>query len=90
MALEPIKKDLFERAERLEPSASALELEQIKQIIYDTSRITVRSASVKHNTIRVTVTSSPAASELYLHKHRIIEQVQGINKDLNQLVISQA
>ncbi len=75
MSLDPIKNELFQKASHLQPEETVLQMRKIEKIIYETTKVTCRVMTMKNNVIKVSVTNSSAASELYLQKHQLLESI---------------
>ena len=80
MSLEPIKRDLQRRAENLVPEQIVVEMRQIEKIIYECARVTAHVQTIKNGMIKLSVTSSSAASQLYTQRNDLIEHINKITE----------
>jgi len=88
MSLEPIRQDLVKRAEHLIPDQIMVEIRQVEKIIYDQTRVTAQIQTIKNGSIRLTVTSSSAASQLYMQRPALIEHINNtIEHKINRITI---
>ena len=88
MSLEPIKRDLLQRAEHLVPDQMVVEMRVIEKLVYEATRVTARVLTVKNGSLRLTVTSSSAASQIYMQRTHLIEHInKTIEHKINRIAV---
>lgn len=88
MSLDPIRDELMKKAANLSFNTLAAEMEQIKQIIVNHTRIGVRMLAVKNQVIKIAVEQAPAASEIHLQRHDLLEAInQATNGHYTRLIV---
>lgn len=76
MSLEPIRDELFRKANHLGASSATAEIEQIKQIVVQQTRIGVRVVGYKNGLLKLAAEDSGAAAELFLHRAAITRAIK--------------
>ena len=73
MSLEPIKKDLFNKAANFTKASD--DMGQIKQIIVDKTRISINVISIKYQAIKIRAENSAAANDLFMQKEELLDLI---------------